>query len=143
MTVECIRMCKELYLNGVEIGDKVPCNPYDGNEIKITSKYGKNMFVSRAFFLYFFKPVDFEFRMAYDEFEYILVNYIFKDAVFHHNSYNSSEFLIIQGYIESIMISINSDNVIRVSFPDRQEVFNTCEDALDSISKRPGIINYK
>ena len=74
-------------------------------------------------------------KMNYDDFEYILCNYVFKMAVLFPEEYNGIRSLIIQDWNGNvIMITVNkSEDVIRVSFETTQEKYAFYEDALDGI----------
>ena len=87
-----------------------------------------------AFFAHF-KVTEGKERMSYSDFEYILCNYIFTDAVLFPNEYSGVHHLIIQGCGgATIMITVNKkENVIRVSFDDKQEKYSNYEAALEGI----------
>ena len=87
-----------------------------------------------TFFNYFKVTEGFE-KMSYSDFEYILCNYVFRTAVLFPNEYNGIRHLIIQDTFKgTVMITVNkSEDVIRVSFDDRQEKYSSYEEALDGI----------
>lgn len=87
-----------------------------------------------AFFAHF-KVIEGGEKMLYSDFEYILCNYVFRDAVLFPEEYSGVHHLIIQGWGgATIMITVNKEeNVIRVSFDDIQEKYSNYEDALDGI----------
>lgn len=73
--------------------------------------------------------------MSYSDFECKLCNRIFTDAVFIPQEYNGVKHLIIQGWGGvTYMITIDkSEKVIRVSYPDCQEVYSSYEEAYEKI----------
>lgn len=74
-------------------------------------------------------------KMTYSDFEYILCNYVFGSAVLFPNEYSGIRHLVIQDMFKgTIMMTVNKEeNVIRVSFDDKQEKYSSYEDALDGI----------
>ena len=94
-----------------------------------------DVMVPPATFFNHFKVTEGNDRMIYSDFEYILCNYVFGSAVLFPNEYNGIRHLIIQDMFKGIiMIAVNKgENVIRVSFDDKQEKYTTYEDALDGI----------
>ena len=91
--------------------------------------------LSAALFFNNFKVTEGFEKMSYSDFEYILCNYVFSMAVLFPNEYNGSRHLVIQDMFKgTIMITVNKgEDVIRVSFDDKQEKYTTYEDALDGI----------
>lgn len=89
---------------------------------------------SATFFAHF-KVTEGNQKMCYSDFEYILCNHIFTDSVLFLNEYSGVRHLIIQGWGGvTIMITVNrEENVIRVSFDDKQEKYTSYEEALDGI----------
>lgn len=87
-----------------------------------------------AFFAHF-KVTEGKERMSYSDFEYILCNYVFTDAVLFPSEYSGVHHLIIQGWGgATIMITVNKEeNVIRISFDDKQEKYENYEAALEGI----------
>ena len=73
--------------------------------------------------------------MSYSDFEWKLCNRIFTDAVFMPQEYSGVKHLIIQGRGgATYMITIDkSEKVIRVSYPDYQEVYSSYEEAYEKI----------
>lgn len=94
-----------------------------------------NVSITRAAFFAHFKVTAGDDRMTYSDFEYILCNYIFTQAVLFPEEYSGVHHLIIQNWNhEVIMITINkAENVIRVSFKDDQQLYSSYEEALDGI----------
>lgn len=88
-----------------------------------------------AMFFNHFKVTDGEEKINYSEFEYILCNYIFTDAVLFPEEYSDIHHLIIQISKDNvIMITVNkNEDNIRVSFDDMQKKYTSYEDALDGI----------
>jgi hypothetical protein len=82
-----------------------------------------------------FKVIEGKERMTYSDFEYILCNYVFGSAVLWGDEYNGIRHLVIQDMFKGIiMIAVNKgEDVIRVSFDDKQEKYTTYEEALDGI----------
>lgn len=74
-------------------------------------------------------------KMTYSDFEYILCNYVFGMAVLFTNEYDGVRHLVIQDtWKGTIMINVNKEeNVIRISFPDEQNLYTSYEDALEAI----------
>ena len=87
-----------------------------------------------VFFTYF-KVTESTDKMDYSNFEYILCNYVFTMAVLFPNEYDGQHHLVIQDkWRGTIMITVNEmNNIIRVSFADKQVVYSTYEDALEGI----------
>ncbi len=103
-----------------------------------TNNFFVNKFVmNRATFFAHFKVIEGNQKMRYSDFEYILCNNIFTDSVLFPNEYSGVHHLIIQGGGGvTIMINVNKEeNVIRVSFDDKQEKYTSYEEALDGIRK--------
>jgi hypothetical protein len=88
-----------------------------------------------ATFFNYFKVIEGNDRMTYSNFEYILCNYVFGSAVLWGDEYNGIRHLVIQDMFKGIiMIAVNKgEDVIRVSFDDKQEKYTTYEEALDGI----------
>lgn len=86
-------------------------------------------------FFTYFKVIEGDEKLCYSDFEYILCNYEFRNAVLFPHEYSGVRHLIIQvNNDEIIMITINRDeNIIRVSFNDVQEKYTNYEDALEGI----------
>ena len=84
-----------------------------------------------------FKVIEGREKMCYSDFEYILCNYVFTDAVLFPEEYSGVHHLIIQGWGgATIMINVNKEeNVIRVSYNDTQEKYMNYEEALEGIRK--------
>ena len=82
-----------------------------------------------------FKIIEGNDRMTYSDFEYILCNYVFGSAVLFPNEYNGIRHLIIQDMFKGIiMITVSKgEDIIRVSFDDKQEKYSSYEEALDGI----------
>lgn len=82
-----------------------------------------------------FKVIEGNDGMTYNDFEYVLCNYVFGSAVLFPDEYNGIRHLIIQDMFKGIiMITVNKEeDVIRVSFDDKQEKYSSYEDALDGI----------
>lgn len=78
--------------------------------------------------------------MTYEDFEWTLCNRVFTMAVFYPVEYNNVHSLIIQDWNNSvIMITSNRvANVIRVSYPDSQEIFKSYNEALEGIKNHIG-----
>lgn len=95
----------------------------------------KNVPLNPTTFFEHFKVTDGKDRMTYTDFEYILCNYVFTDSVLFPNEYSGVHHLIIQGWGGvTIMITVNKEeNIIRVSFDDKQEKYTSYEDALEGI----------
>lgn len=87
--------------------------------------------------LEYVKTVEGREKMRYSDFEYILCNYVFRDAILFPNKYSGVHHLVIQGCFDSvIMITINrNETVIRVSYDDAQYIYSSYEEALDEIKK--------
>lgn len=112
----------------IEIGDIVE---YSAENFKFLVRGVK--FVPTAFFAHF-KVTEGDDRIGYSDFKYILCNYIFKNAVLYPNEYNGVRHLDIQEWDYSIMITVNKEeNDIRISYPDKQEHYESYEDALEGI----------
>lgn len=115
----------------------------EGNIIDYTVKDStfivNDVAIKSAAFFNHFKVIEGGDKIKYSDFEYILCNYVFRNAVLFPEEYNGVRHLIIQDWTQkTIMITINKfENSIRVSFPTNQETYSTYEDALD------GIRNYK
>lgn len=111
----------------------------DGEDVDYT--VDSNNFIVNGFvmnpttFFAHFKVLEGNQKMSYSDFEYILCNYVFTDAVLFPNEYNGVHHLIIQGCGDvTITITVNKEeNVIRVSFNDVQEKYRCYEDALEGI----------
>ena len=75
--------------------------------------------------------------MNYEEFEWTLCNRVFTMAVLNPFDYNGVHSLVIQDWNNSvIMVTSNRvANVIRVSYPDSQEIFKSYDEALEGIKK--------
>lgn len=73
--------------------------------------------------------------MNYNEFEWNLCNRVYTMAVLFPNEYNGVRTLVIQDWNhEVIMIASNkTENIIRVSFADHQEVYESYDDAYKGI----------
>lgn len=91
--------------------------------------------VSPANFFVYFKVIDGDERLCYDDFEYILHKYIFKDGVMLLEQYVGARYINIQKQGKTVVkIDINKEeNVIRISFSDKQEVYADYETALEGI----------
>lgn len=89
---------------------------------------------SVTFFAHF-KVTEGNQKMSYSDFEYILCNYVFRDAVLFPNEYSGVHYLIIQdGGGVTIMVTVNKEeNIIRVSFEEKQEKYVSYEEALEGI----------
>lgn len=89
---------------------------------------------SVTFFAHF-KVTEGNQKMSYSDFEYILCNYVFRDAVLFPNEYSGVHHLIIQdGGGVTIMVTVNKEeNIIRVSFEEKQEKYVSYEEALEGI----------
>ena len=89
--------------------------------------------------------------MSYAEFEWNLCNKVFTMAVFFPQEYCGIHTLVIQDWThEVIMITSNKEeNVIRVSYTDRQEVYTNYDNAYRGIVthkqkiKLPLLVRYK
>lgn len=111
----------------------------DGEVVDYTAD--DNNFIVNGFvmnpitFFVHFKVLEGNQKMSYSDFEYILCNYVFTDAVLFPNEYSGVHHLIIQGCGGvTIMITVNKEeNIIRVSFDDKQEKYISYEEALDGI----------
>ena len=88
-----------------------------------------------AMFFNHFKVTKGEEKLGYDDFEYILCNYVFGSAVLFPNEYSGVHHLIIQNWGDDvIMITSNkNEDLIRVSFNDMQQKYTNYEDALEGI----------
>lgn len=88
-----------------------------------------------ASFFNHFKVINGNEKLNYSDFEYILCNYVFPEAVLFPSEYSGIHHLIIQGWGgNTIMITVNkNENAIRVSFDDVQEKYTNYEDALSGI----------
>lgn len=94
----------------------------------------RNVAIHPHGFFEHFKVIEGEDKMSYSDFEYILCNYVFRDAVLFPEEYNGVHHLIIQGWGGiTIMININKEGKIRVSYPDFQENYENYEEALEAI----------
>lgn len=95
----------------------------------------KDVLLNPTTFFAHFKVMDGKDRMLYTDFEYILCNYMFTDAVLFPNEYSGVHHLIIQGWGGvTIFITVNKEeNIIRVFFDDKQEKYTSYEDALEGI----------
>ena len=71
-------------------------------------------------------------KMNFNNFKYVLCNYTFPCSVLFSNEYNGVCHLIIQDNTTVMMTVNKEENVIRVSFDDRQEKYINYEDAVDS-----------
>ena len=78
--------------------------------------------------------------MNYDDFEWTLCNRVFPMAVLSPFEYNGVHSLIIQDWGNTvIMITSNKEeNIIRISYPEKQEIFQSYNEALESIKKHIG-----
>lgn len=96
-----------------------------------------NFVMNRVTFFAHFKVTEGNQKMCYSDFEYILCNHVFTDSVLFSNEYSGVHHLIIQGWGGvTIMITVNKEeNVIRVSFEDKQEKYMSYEEALEGIRK--------
>lgn len=97
----------------------------------------KDLAILPATFFAHFKVIEGREKMCYLDFEYILCNYVFTDAVLFPEEYSGVHHLIIQGWGgATIMINVNKEeNVIRVSYNDTQEKYMNYEEALEGIRK--------
>lgn len=75
--------------------------------------------------------------MNYSEFEYKLINDVFRTAVFICKEYDGLRHIIIQRYGDVVyMITIDkTETIIRVSYPDCQKIYGSYDEALDKITK--------
>ena len=89
--------------------------------------------ISKAKFFNHFKV--FEGDLDYYDFEYILCNYVFTDAVFFPEEYSEAQHLTIQNHRNYVIMITATDNEIRVSYPTHQSMYENYEDALDGIQK--------
>ena len=111
----------------------------EGEIIKYTVEDGrfivKDVAIKPTAFFAHFKVTEGEDKMSYSDFEYILCNHVFTSAVLFPEEYSGVHHLIIQNWNHAtVMITVNKDeNVIRVSFEDKQEKYLTYEEALDGI----------
>lgn len=73
--------------------------------------------------------------MKYSDFEWTLVNRVFRMAMFFCDEYCGVRHIVIQDWThEMIMICINEkETEIRVSFPKEQKYFANYEETLDYI----------
>lgn len=93
-----------------------------------------DIIVAPTIFFNKFKVMEGSDKMKYSDFEYILCNYVFRDAVLFPEEYNGLHHLIIQGWGNTtIMISAESEEHIRVSYPDCQKIYTDYESALEAI----------
>ena len=99
--------------------------------------YDFDVAILPATFFAHFKVIEGREKMCYSDFEYILCNYVFTDAVLFPEEYSGVHHLIIQGWGgATIMINVNKEeNVIRVSYNDTQEKYMNYEEALEGIRK--------
>lgn len=129
-------ICTNALLASTDIGFFVV---EEGEVVDYTVKEKKfivdDVVIPPATFFNHFKVTEGIDKMGYSDFEYILCNYVFGMAVLFPKEYNGIRSLIIQDWNDSvIMITVNKkENVIRVSFDDKQEKYTTYEDALDGI----------
>ena len=95
----------------------------------------KGVAIKHTAFFAHFKVTEGEDKMNYSDFEYILCNNVFTSAVLFPEEYSGVHHLIIQNWNHAtVMITVNKEeNIIRVSFEDRQEIYSTYEEALDGI----------
>lgn len=136
MKAICNRRCFQYTSRGIFIAEKGEVVDYIINDKGFVVKgWGENLdiFFTRPTFFNYFKVLDV--KMSYSDFEYILCNYIFTDAVLFPNEYSGVHHLIIQGWGGvTIIITVNKEeNIIRVSFDDKQEKYISYEEALDGI----------
>lgn len=113
----------------IEDGEVVDYNVYDN------LFFVKGLAMHSETFFAHFKVTEGNQSMCYSDFEYILCNYVFIDSVLFPNEYSGVHHLIIQGWGgATIMITVNKEeNVIRVSFEDKQEKYTSYEEALEGI----------
>ena len=118
--------------NGILVVDEGEVVHYTVREKKFVID---NVAITPALFFNHFKVTDGNDRMTYSNFEYILCNYVFDSAVLFGNDYDGIRHLVIQDMFKGIiMIAVNKgEDVIRVSFDDKQEKYTTYEEALDGI----------
>lgn len=92
-----------------------------------------------AQFFAHFKVTEGANKLEYSDFEYILTNYVFTDAVLFPEEYNGVKHLIIQIPSDDvIMLTTNkSDDLIRVSYSDKKEndYYSDYQSALEGIQK--------
>ena len=95
----------------------------------------KNTAILPATFFAHFKVTEGNEKMTYSDFEYILCNNVFTDAILFPEEYSGVHHLIIQGWGgATIMININKEeSIIRVSYDDTQEKYVNYEEALEGI----------
>ncbi len=131
-------VCKERILE--YIGNKIfIVEPGDIVDYTVRDKkfIVKNSIIPPALFFAKFKVIEGDDKMTYSDFEYIICNYVFYDAVLFPNEYNGVRHLIVQMYGGvTIMINISeNENVIRVSYPHCQKNYTDFESALDGIKQ--------
>ena len=132
MKAICKKRSIEFAGNGVILFEDGEIVDYTVSERKFTAR-GVEM--PAAKFFNNFKVIEGFDKMNYSDFEYILCNYVFDMAVLFPNEYNGIHHLIIQDVFKGIiMITVNAEeNVVRVSFDDKQENYASYEDAIDGI----------
>jgi hypothetical protein len=113
------------------------CTSHDGKLF-----IGNTEISSHTIFAYF-KVIDGDLKMSYNDFEYVLCNHVFRMALLSPGEYAGVRHLIIHnpvfGLVDDliIMITVNkTENTIRVSYPDEQRVFTSYEDAIDYIRNK-------
>ena len=111
----------------------------DGEVVNYTVREKKfiigGVVMTPATFFNYFKVIEGKEKMTYSDFEYILCNYVFGGAVLFPNEYSGIRHLVIQDMFKgTIMITVNKgEDIIRVSFDDKQEKYSSYEEALDGI----------
>ena len=117
----------------IEKGQEISYQVNDNNFI-----INDNISITRPAFFAHFKVTGGDDRMTYSDFEYILCNYIFKQAVLFPEEYSGVRHLIIQDWNHDvIMITINKlENIVRASFKDEQQLYSSYEEAIEGIKAK-------
>ena len=125
----CIRDHIALKAIGINVGDEVE---YEKDPYRVYFN-GHRIKCGDLFFIHF-DVIEGDDKMNYSEFEHVLITEVFKTAVLFPNEYSGVRHMIIQDYGFTIMITISKDeHAIRVSYPDKQEVYSSYEEALNGI----------
>ncbi len=132
MKAICTKRLFEHTTNGLFVVEEGEVVDYTVREKKFIIDDGA---LPAALFFNNFKVTEGFDKMSYSDFEYILCNYVFGMAVLFPNEYNGIRHLVIQDMFKGvIIITVNKEeNIIRVSFDDKQEKYSSYEEALDGI----------